>query len=151
MNAPTLNCPAIETIGLTKRFGRTLAVHNLSLAIPRGRTFGLLGPNGAGKSTTIKMLVGMLRPTGGEARVLGLDVQADAVQVKQRVGYVPETHHIYRWMRVGEVVGFCKSCYRTWNDGTCRSGRTSRCVSACGLMSRMATKPSVAATWSPSR
>ena len=52
--------------------------------------------------------------------MLGIDVAADPVQVKQRVGYVPETHHIYRWMRVREVIGFCKSCFRSWNDQTCR-------------------------------
>lgn len=114
------NDAAIELVGLTKRFGRTLAVDNLSLRIARGSTFGLIGPNGAGKSTTIKMLMGMLRPTAGEARVLGMDVFADPVAVKQRVGYVPETHHIYRWMRVGEVIGFCRSLYETWNDDTCR-------------------------------
>jgi ABC-2 type transport system ATP-binding protein len=112
--------PAIECIGLTKRFGSTLAVSGLSLKIPRGCTFGLLGPNGAGKSTTIRMLMGMLSITAGRAWVLGTNVQSDPTQVKQRVGYVPETHHIYRWMRVREVIGFCKACFRRWNDQTCR-------------------------------
>jgi ABC-2 type transport system ATP-binding protein len=112
--------PAIELIDLTKRFGRTLAVNNLSLTIPRGGTFGLIGPNGAGKSTTIKMLMGMLSISAGRANVLGVDIAADPVQVKQRVGYVPEVHHIYRWMRIREAIGFCKSCFRTWNDETCR-------------------------------
>lgn len=114
------NAPAIEIAALTKRFGRTVAVNDLSLTIPRGSTFGLLGPNGAGKSTTIKMLMGMLSPTSGTPRVLGIDVRKDPVQVKQRVGYVPEAHYIYRWMRVKEVIGFCKSCFATWNDATCR-------------------------------
>ena len=120
MTSPTQDVSAIELFHLTKRFGRTLAVNDLSLVIPRGSTFGLLGPNGAGKSTTIKMLMGMLSITSGKAHVLGIDVDADPVQIKQRVGYVPETHHIYRWMRVGEVLGFCKSCFRAWNDQTCR-------------------------------
>ena len=66
--------PAIELSVLTKIFGHTAAVNNLSLKIERGSTFGLLGPNGAGKSTTIKMLMGMLSITAGEARVLGVDV-----------------------------------------------------------------------------
>jgi len=106
----------------TKRFGRTVAVNNLSLTIPRGRTFGLLGPNGAGKSTTIKMLMGMLSITAGQARMLGIDVVDDPVEIKQRVGYVPETHniYIYRWMRVREVLGFCEACFRSWNAETCR-------------------------------
>jgi ABC-2 type transport system ATP-binding protein len=122
MNNPATlpNGFAIELFGLTKRFGRTLAVDNLSLNIPRGCTFGLLGPNGAGKSTTIKMLMGMLSISAGTANVLGVNVQLDPVQVKSRVGYVPETHNIYRWMRVHEVLGFCKSCFPTWNDQTAR-------------------------------
>lgn len=118
--APTSNASAIELLGLTKRFGRTLAVDNLSLKVPRGSTFGLLGPNGAGKSTSIKMMMGMLSISAGEARVLDVDVQLDPLQIKQRVGYVPEAHYIYRWMRVGEVLGFCKSCFPTWNDQLCR-------------------------------
>ena len=114
------NGPAIELAGLTKRFGRTLAVDDLSLQVVRGSTFGLIGPNGAGKSTTIKMLMGVLSPTAGEARVLGMDVPTEPVRVKQRVGYVPEVHNVYRWMRVEEVIGFCRSVYESWNDQTCR-------------------------------
>ena len=120
MTTSVPNGPAIEIAGLTKRFGRALAVNDLALKIPRGSTFGLLGPNGAGKSTTIKMLMGMLSITAGEARVLGIDVRTDPTQVKQRVGYVPEAHHVYRWMRIREVIGFCKSCFHSWNDQTCR-------------------------------
>ncbi len=120
MNAPAENGLAIELIHLSKRFGRTRAVNDVSLEIPRGSTFGLLGPNGAGKSTTIRMLMGMLSMSDGTARVLGIDVRDDPVWIKERVGYVPETHHVYRWMRVGEAIGFCRSCYLTWNDDTCR-------------------------------
>jgi ABC-2 type transport system ATP-binding protein len=111
--------PAIETIGLTKRFGRKAAVDGLTLRIPEGSTFGFIGPNGAGKTTTIKMLMGMLRPTAGEARVLGIDVTARPEKMKQRVGYVPELHYIYRWMRVREVIGFCRRLYQNWNDRLC--------------------------------
>jgi ABC-2 type transport system ATP-binding protein len=120
MNSSDSDGPAIEVAGLAKRFGRTWAVKDLSLSIPRGSTFGLLGPNGAGKSTTIKMLMGMLSITSGQARVLGIDVHADPTQVKQRVGYVAEVQYLYRWMRVGEAVGFCKSTFPAWNDQTCR-------------------------------
>src|SRR3989304_3363939 len=120
MTPQTENQPAIEIVGLTKRFGRTVAVNNLSLTIPRASTYGLIGPNGAGKSTTIKILMGILSATAGEARVLGIDVRTDPTLVKQRVGYVPETHYIYRWMRVKEVIGFCRSCYKSWNDRTCQ-------------------------------
>ena len=118
--APRPDDSAIEIHGLTKRFGRSVAVKNLSLSIPRGCAFGLLGPNGAGKSTTLRMLMGTLAPTAGIARVLGITVHANPTLVKQKVGYVPEIHHIYRWMRVGEVIGFCRSCYPTWNEATCK-------------------------------
>jgi ABC-2 type transport system ATP-binding protein len=110
---------AIETVGLTKRYGPKEAVSDLTLRIPRGSAFGFIGPNGAGKSTTIKMLMGMARPSAGEARVLGFDAVHDSVAVKQRVGYVPELHFIYRWMRVGEVIAFCRPLYENWNDRFC--------------------------------
>ena len=120
-NAVNINTElAIELTGLTKRFGSTLAVDNLSLSVKRGNTFGLIGPNGSGKSTTIKMMMGILRPTTGAVHVLGREVAAEAVDIKQHVGYVPEMHFMDRWMRVKEVTGFCRSVYSKWNDGTCR-------------------------------
>ncbi len=108
--------PAVALTGVTKRFGRAVAVDGLSFEIPKGSAFGFLGPNGAGKTTTIKMLMGLLRRDAGQVRVLGLDPAVDDVTVKQRVGYVPEQHFIYRWMRVSEAIGFCRSFYPTWND-----------------------------------
>ena len=111
--------PAIDLTDLTKRYGDRTVVDHLSLRIPAGTTFGLIGPNGAGKSTTIRMLMGILSITSGAARVLGIDVASGPVQVKQRVGYVPEVHHIYRWMLVGEVIGFARSFYETWDDAYC--------------------------------
>ncbi|MBN2216255.1 MAG: ABC transporter ATP-binding protein [Pirellulales bacterium] len=119
MSTSATDHPAIELVGLSKQFGRSWAVNNLSLRVPRGCTFGLIGPNGAGKSTTIRMLMGMLRPTLGWANVLGLDPLEQSVLVRQRVGYVPETHHAYRWMRVDQVIGFCRAAYTTWNDAVC--------------------------------
>ena len=110
---------AIETVGLTKRFGDTLAVDDLTLRIPMGSVFGFIGPNGAGKSTTIKMLMGLLGKTGGQARVLGFDVAGRCEAMKDRVGYVPELHFVYRWMRVREVIYFCRSFYKTWNNDLC--------------------------------
>lgn len=114
------NVPAIETIDLTKRFGWTLAVKNLSLQVPQGSTFGLIGPNGAGKSTTIKMLMGVLRPTDGTAKLVGHDTLDEWLPVRQNVGYVPEVHQMDQWMRVGQVVGFCRSLYDSWNDKVCQ-------------------------------
>ena len=80
--------PAIRTEGLTKRFGPVVAVDDLSLEVPRGEVFGFLGPNGAGKSTTLRLLLGLLRPTAGRAEVLGVDV-ADVRRAHRHLAYVP--------------------------------------------------------------
>ncbi len=83
--------PAIETNGLTKRFGdEVLAVDDLNLTIEEGEVFGFLGPNGAGKSTTINMLLGFLSPTSGSIRVLGWDVTSESLSVRQQTGLLPE-------------------------------------------------------------
>jgi ABC-2 type transport system ATP-binding protein len=81
---------AIETRGLTRLFDGTPAVVDLDLRVPEGAFYGFLGPNGAGKSTTMKMLTGLLRPTTGSARVLGVDLSSDARAVKARIGVVPD-------------------------------------------------------------
>jgi ABC-2 type transport system ATP-binding protein len=80
----------IEARGLTKRYGETVAVNDLSLDVPAGALYGLLGPNGSGKSTTIRMLSGQVRPTAGTATVLGIDAAADPVGVRRRIGIIPE-------------------------------------------------------------
>jgi ABC-2 type transport system ATP-binding protein len=82
--------PAIATDQLTRRFDHMTAVDRLTLTIPSGRIFGLLGPNGAGKSTTIKMLVTLLPPTAGTARVAGFDIVTEAARVRNAIGYVPQ-------------------------------------------------------------
>ncbi len=82
--------------GLSKSFGRTVALEEVSLTIEPGEVFGYLGPNGAGKTTTIRLLTGMLRPTSGRARVFGLDSWRDAVAVHRRIGYVPGDPSLYR-------------------------------------------------------
>ena len=87
---PTGASLAIETFGLTRRFGDLTALDHLDLQIPYGQIFGLLGPNGAGKSTTIKMLATLLEPTSGTARVAGFDILQAPAQVRRRIGYVPQ-------------------------------------------------------------
>ena len=87
--------PPIVTEGLTKRYGDLTAVDSLDLEVERGEIFGLLGQNGAGKTTTILMLLGLTEPTDGQARVLGLDPAYDALQVKRRVGYLPDAVGFY--------------------------------------------------------
>ncbi|HXJ81336.1 MAG TPA: ATP-binding cassette domain-containing protein [Candidatus Methylomirabilis sp.] len=81
---------AVETVGLTRRFGALTAVNDLRLSVPAGSIFGLLGRNGAGKTVTIKMLTTLLPPSSGHATVAGFDIVAQATQVRRRIGYVPQ-------------------------------------------------------------
>src|SRR5437867_1083132 len=98
--------PVIEIRGLTKRFGKKLAVDQLSLTVPAGAIFALLGGNGAGKTTTIRMLTGLLRPDSGRATILGQDCWRGASGLRERVGYVPERPKFYDWMTVNEIGWF---------------------------------------------
>ncbi len=86
---------AIRTYGLTKTYGTTQAVADLSLEVGSGQVFAFLGPNGAGKSTTIRMLLSLQRPTSGTARIFGLDVERDAVDIHRRIGYLPGDLALY--------------------------------------------------------
>ena len=95
---------AIEVRGLEKRFGRKVAVDGITFQVPAGTAFALLGPNGAGKSTTVKMLVGLVRPTAGEARVLG-GAPTDPV-TRRAIGYVPEQFRFPEWLHAADFVGF---------------------------------------------
>jgi ABC-2 type transport system ATP-binding protein len=90
-----MHSKVIETENLTKRYGDFTAVNNLSLVVGKGEIFGLLGPNGAGKSTTILMLMGLTEPTGGHVKVCGLDPVRQPIEVKRRVGYLPEDVGFY--------------------------------------------------------
>ncbi|MCB1494482.1 MAG: ABC transporter ATP-binding protein [Bauldia sp.] len=90
-----MSAPVIEASGLTKRYGRALAVDGLDLTIGAGEVFGLLGPNGSGKTTTILMLLGLTEPTGGSVRVLGFDPLRQPLEVKRRVGYLPDQVGFY--------------------------------------------------------
>ncbi|MGB1225612.1 MAG: ATP-binding cassette domain-containing protein, partial [Mycobacterium sp.] len=80
---------AIWTDRLTKTFGDVTAIRNLNLEVVRGEVFGFLGPNGAGKSTTIRTLLDQIRPTGGQAEILGMRCHVDSLQIRRRIGYVP--------------------------------------------------------------
>ena len=91
---------------LTKRFGALTAVDNISLAVDRGEVLGFLGPNGAGKSTTMKMVTGFLPPTSGTAELCGFDVTRDPIEVKRRVGYLPEGAPLYEDMTPLAFLGF---------------------------------------------
>jgi len=94
---------AIETFDLTKKFGEFVAVDGLNLNVKEGEIFGLLGPNGAGKSTTIKMLIGLLKPSGGRITILGND---NLMDYKGRTGYLPESPALYEYLTIKEFLTF---------------------------------------------
>jgi ABC-2 type transport system ATP-binding protein len=92
--------------GLSKRYGEFVAVRGLSFSVAGGEVFGFLGPNGAGKTTTIRMLMGILVPTSGRASIDGLDCQRERVEVKRRVGYLPDSPIFYDFLRGREILEF---------------------------------------------
>ena len=102
---------AIESSGLTRRFGALTAVDHLDLAVPRGIIYGFLGPNGSGKSTTIRMLCGLLTPSEGGARVLGSPVPEGAEALKRRIGYMTQRFSLYEDLTVRENLAFMARIY----------------------------------------
>jgi len=96
----------IKVEGLTKRYARTVAVDNISFEVEKGQIVGFLGPNGAGKTTTMRILTCFLPPTEGKASVAGFDVQEHPMEVKRRIGYLPETPPVYPEMGVSEYLAF---------------------------------------------
>jgi ABC-2 type transport system ATP-binding protein len=96
----------IKVEGLTKRYARTVAVDNISFEVEKGQIVGFLGPNGAGKTTTMRVLTGFLPPTAGSASIAGYDVVAQPIEVKKRIGYLPETPPLYPEMEVCEYLRF---------------------------------------------
>lgn len=96
----------ISVQGLTKRYGQTEAIRNISFSVDRGEVVGFLGPNGAGKSTTMKILCGYLPADAGEVRVAGFDVFGDSVKARSRIGYMPENVPLYPEMRVSEYLSY---------------------------------------------
>jgi len=85
----------IELVNLVKKFGDLTAVNDISLTIPRGEFFAMLGPNAAGKTTTLKLLAGLMKPTSGTARVCGFDMQAEPLEARRRIAYVPDFPFLY--------------------------------------------------------
>jgi ABC-2 type transport system ATP-binding protein len=102
---------AVETFDLVRRFGDFAAVDHIALAVRRGGFFGFLGPNGAGKSTTIKMLTGLLAPTSGKIRVLGQDIEVAPLEVKRRIGVVPEDLNLFERLTGAEMLTFTGRMY----------------------------------------
>ena len=101
----------IETDNLRREYGGRVALHELTLRVAAGEILGFLGPNGAGKSTTVKILTGMIKPDSGNARVAGYDVVKDALEVKRRIGYVPESAALYESLTAREYLELVASLY----------------------------------------
>lgn len=107
--------PVIEVRGLTRAFGASEAVKNLSFTVRPGAIHGLFGRNGAGKTTTIKCLLNLLRPTSGTVRLFGLDPARNEVEVKRRLAYVPDSASFYPWMTVRETLDYFASFRERWD------------------------------------
>jgi len=115
MNAQT---PAIEIKNLAYAYGKSDAVHDLTLTVPRGKCYGLFGRNGAGKTTTMKCLVNLLRPRSGSVKVFGLDPAKAEVEVKRKLAVVPDSVAFYPWMTVRETLDYLASFRDHWNRDT---------------------------------
>jgi ABC-2 type transport system ATP-binding protein len=107
----TAASPAVETVGIRKVFGHLVAVESLDLRVERGMVYGLLGSNGSGKTTTIRMLCGLLVPTSGTARVVGLDVASQGEAIRRRIGYMCQKFGLYDDLSVRENLRFYASIY----------------------------------------
>jgi ABC-2 type transport system ATP-binding protein len=112
---------AIETAGLRRNFGGFEAVRGVDLRVLKGTVFGLLGVNGAGKSTIIKMIVGHLKPSGGNVSVLGRTLAEDLIEIRRRVAYVSENRYLYEWMTVAECIRFTRAFHENWDDAKAAS------------------------------
>lgn len=99
-----MNTPIIDITGLSKFYGKARGIENINLEINEGEIFGFIGPNGAGKSTTIRILMNMIFPSGGSARIMGMDVIKETKKIKTMVGYIPSDANAYVSMNVREFL-----------------------------------------------
>jgi ABC-2 type transport system ATP-binding protein len=125
---------AVRVEGLTRRFGDFTAVDNISLAIGKGEIFGFLGPNGAGKSTTIKMLCGLLQPTGGKGFVGGNDIVRESEEIKKHIGYMSQKFSLYDDLTVEENINFFSGIYKVSREK--KRGRMEWVLEMSGLKDR---------------
>jgi ABC-2 type transport system ATP-binding protein len=110
---PVINTvPAVQTFGLTRVYGSTVALNALDLTVQQGDLFGFIGSNGAGKTTTLRILATFLAPSAGTARILGRDVVSEADVVRHTIGYMPDFFGVYKDMEVTEYLDFFGACYR---------------------------------------
>ena len=110
----------IETKNLSRRYGKTEALNDLTLEIPEGAIYALLGPNGAGKTTTIQTLLNIQHPTSGSAKVLGVETTAFGPSQYEQIGYVSENLKLPESMTVAEFLDWCRPMYPTWDESFCK-------------------------------
>ena len=122
------NSACIDIRGVYKSYGKVHALDGVDLAIPPGVIFGFLGPNGAGKTTTLRILIGLMRATAGQASIFGLDVWRDSTRIRRDVGYLPGDARFYGWMRGTALLAFCNRA-----RGGGHTAETSRLLERFGL------------------
>ena len=113
--------PVIDTERVSCRYGRHEALHDVTFTVQPGTIFALLGPNGAGKTTTLRVLMNILRASGGRATVLGVDSRRLGPPQLQTIGYVSENQELPLWMTVAEFLAYCRPFYPAWDDALCAS------------------------------
>jgi ABC-2 type transport system ATP-binding protein len=121
----------VEVSGLTKQFGHFTAVDSVDFYIPKGEIFGLLGPNGAGKTTTIRMLCGIIKPSGGKGSVLGWDIDLDSELIKQNIGYMSQKFSLYNDLTSRENIEFYSHVYRLRKEK--QNGRVAELIERLGM------------------
>lgn len=110
-----MSSPVIDIIDLSKSYGSDRGIEHVSLRVEEGEIFGFIGPNGAGKSTTIRILLNLIFPSGGTAKIMGMDVVRESKKIKLQTGYVPSDANAYSHLTVDEFLNYCQGFYRTEN------------------------------------
>jgi ABC-2 type transport system ATP-binding protein len=113
---PDESAAVIQTCALTRYFGDKAALRDMTLRVPRGSVFAFLGRNGSGKSTAIRIMLGLLEPTRGSARILGCDSRDLPPALRDRIGYMAENHPVFDWMRVHQCASFQRAFYPHWSQ-----------------------------------
>ncbi|HSO26930.1 MAG TPA: ABC transporter ATP-binding protein, partial [Anaerolineales bacterium] len=129
------NSYVIQTNNLTKTYAGITALKDLTLVVPRNSIFGFLGPNGAGKTTAMKLLLGLIQPTSGGAQVFGMDIQRSSVEIRARVGYMPQDPRFYEYMTARETLDFTARFYFKGPDAAIRE-RVAETLELVGLQDK---------------
>jgi len=134
MDTKNKNQKAIEVSNLIKRFRELTAVDCISFVVEKGEVFGFLGPNGAGRTTTIRMLIGLAKPTGGRAKIFGFDIQTEIIEAKRKMGIVPETSNVYDDLSAWDNLIFTAQLYGV--SGSAANRKTEEFLKMFGLFDR---------------